>query len=169
VVRQAQHVLAEATTNPPDLWCLVETPLGVLRAEQIAATGIAGIVVGGADLMEGLGAANIPTRLPVWHALSQIVLVARAFGVAAIDAMHLPFDDADDLEQSCRQAVELGFDGKSVYSPAAAEIANRIFSPTDEDVERARMAVEGSGYGGHLGHARRILAFHELAAARDNR
>jgi citrate lyase subunit beta/citryl-CoA lyase len=48
VVRQAQHVLAEATTNPPDLWCLVETPLGVLRAEQIAATGIAGIVVGGA-------------------------------------------------------------------------------------------------------------------------
>jgi citrate lyase subunit beta/citryl-CoA lyase len=168
VVRQAQHVLAEATAHPPELWCLVETPLGVLRAEQIAATGIAGIVVGGADLMEGLGAANIPTRLPIWHALSQIVLVARAVGVAAIDAMHLPFDDADGLEQSCRQAVELGFDGKSVYSPAAAEIANRIFSPAADAVERARKALEGTGYGGHLAHARRVLAFHERAVARDN-
>jgi len=168
VVRQAQHVLAEATAHPPELWCLVETPLGVLRAEQIAATGIAGIVVGGADLMEGLGAANTPARLPVWHALSQIVLVARAFGVAAIDAVHLPLDDAEGLEHSCRQALELGFDGKSVFNPAHVEIANRIFSPTAEEVERARKAVEGTGYGGHLAHARRILAFHELAAARDH-
>lgn len=169
VVRQAQHVLAEATAHPPDLWCLVETPLGVLRAEQIAEAGITGIVVGGADLTEGLGASNTPARLPVWHALSQIVLVARAFDVAAIDAVHLPLDDAGGLEQSCRQAVELGFDGKSVFNRDHAEIANRIFSPTAEDVERARMAVKGNGYGGHLAHARRVLAFHELVAARDER
>lgn len=167
VVHQAQHVLAEATAHPPALWCLVETPLGVLRTEQIAAAGIAGMVVGGADLMEGLGASNIPTRLPIWHALSQIVLVARAFGVAAIDGVHLPLDDAEGLEQSCRQAVELGFDGKSVFNPAHAEVANRIFSPTAEDVAHARKAVEGHGYGGHLSHARRVLAFHELAAVRD--
>jgi citrate lyase subunit beta/citryl-CoA lyase len=167
MIRQAQHVLAEATAQPPKLWCLVETPLGVLRAEQIAAAGIAGIVVGGADLMEGLGASNIQTRLPIWHALSQVILVARAFGVAAIDAMHLPFDDVEGLEQSCRQAVELGFDGKSVYSAADAAFVNRIFSPAAEDVARARNAVGGIGYGGHLAHARRVLAFHELVTARD--
>jgi citrate lyase subunit beta/citryl-CoA lyase len=159
--------LLEPAAQKPAVWCLVETPLGVLRVEQIAACDIAGMVVGGADLTEGLNARHTASRLPVWHALSQIVLAGRAFGRSVIDAMHPDFSDHAGLEASCIQAAELGFDGKSVFTPEAVALANRIFAPSEEDVAKARDAVAGKGfYGGHLAHARRVLAFHELATAR---
>jgi citrate lyase beta subunit len=52
---------------PPALWWLVETPLGILRVEQIAACPVEGLVVGGADLAEGLGARHTPSRAPLLH------------------------------------------------------------------------------------------------------
>lgn len=158
--------LLEHADHPPAIWCLVETPLGVLRVEQIASCNIAGMVVGGADLTEGLNARHTASRLPVWHALSQIVLAGRAFGRSVIDAMHPDFGDLAGLEASCIQAAELGFDGKSVFTPEGVALANRLFAPSAEAVAKARDAVAGKGfYGGHIAHAQRVLAFHELATA----
>jgi len=165
-VQQALKLLAQHTEHPPALWCLAETPLGVLRVEQIAACGIAGLVVGGADLAEGLGARHTPSRLPLWHALSQIVLAGRAFGRCVIDAMHPDFNDIPGLEAACIQAAELGFDGKSVFSAEGVALANRIFAPSEADVAKARDAVAGKGpYAGHIAHAKHVLALHALATA----
>jgi citrate lyase subunit beta/citryl-CoA lyase len=166
VARQALGVLAAASATPPALWCLIETPLGVLRVEQVAACAIEGLVVGGADLTEGLGARHTPSRQPVWHALSQIVLAARAFGRAAIDAIHPDVNDPAGLEAACIQGAELGFDGKSVFNAEGVTLANRLFAPSEADVAKARAALSGvGGYGGHQAHARHVLEIHELASA----
>ncbi len=163
-VRQARAVLAKAGRADMAIWCLVETPLGVLRVEQIASSGVAGLVVGGIDLAEGLQVRAMPSRLPLWHALSQIVLAARAFGIAAIDAM--TSGDAGAVEEGCRQTRDLGFDGKSVFNRAGVAAVNRIFSPDEAEVAHARAALEGrGGYGGHVDHARRILAYTDLVRA----
>jgi citrate lyase subunit beta/citryl-CoA lyase len=163
-VRQALQILCETNERPPALWCLIETPLGVLRAERIASAGIAGIVVGGGDLIEGLGAKHTMTRAPLWHALSQILLVARAYGLTAIDSIHPRFDDPAGFEISCQQAAELGFDGKSIFQPTDIALVNRLFAPNEEEVAQARKALTGAGgYGGHQAHARRVIAFHEMA------
>lgn len=159
VVRQARHVLGGAAMP---LWCMLETPLGVLRAEQIAAERIEAFVVGGADLAETLGAAHTLSRAPLWHALSQIVLVAKAYGLSVIDAICADFSNLERLETECLQAKELGFDGKSVFSAQAVAIANRGFAPGAEEVAEARALVARGGYSGHAAHARRVLAYHQL-------
>jgi citrate lyase subunit beta/citryl-CoA lyase len=160
-VRQARAVLTAAGRPDVAIWCLIETPLGVLRVEQIACAGGAGLVVGGVDLAEGLHARAVPSRLPLWHALSQVVLAARAFGIAAIDAVAA--GPPDVVEAGCRQTIELGFDGKAVFNRAGVEIVNRMFAPDEEEIARARAALEGAvGYGAHVDHARRVLAYAAL-------
>ena len=163
-VRQCLTVLAKAGRTDMAVWCLIETPLGVLRVEQIAGAGVTGLVVGGVDLAEGLHAHAVPSRLPLWHCLSQVVLAARAFGIAAIDAMTA--GPPDVVEAGCRQTIELGFDGKSVFNQTGVEIVNRLFAPSEEEVAKARAALEGkAGYGGHIDHARRVLAYADLVRA----
>lgn len=131
VVRQAQAVLAAA--GAPDsmtIWCLIETPLGVLRAEEIATASprVAGLVIGGSDLSKTLRVPQTASRIGLLHVLSHCVLVARAHGLAIIDALHPNFANADGFAESCHQSFELGFDGKSVVLPATISIANATFA-----------------------------------------
>ena len=132
---------AEATRHP--LWCMIETPLGVLRAAEIAGASerLAGFVVGTNDLAKELRARHVPDRAPLLTSLSLILLAARAAGLAALDGVHLGLDDWEGFEASCRQGAELGFDGKTVVHPGQIEAANRVFGPAPEDVNRAREIV----------------------------
>lgn len=132
---------AAARTRHP-LWCMIETPLGALRAADIAATGkVAGFVVGTNDLVKDLNARHTPDRAPILTALSLVVLAARAYGLVAIDGVHIDLDDLTGFEASCRQGVEMGFDGKSLVHPNTIEPANRLFAPDAAEVATARALV----------------------------
>lgn len=160
--------LAREIVGSTPLWCLIETPLGVLRVEEVAAGGVAGLVIGGSDLSAGLGVRQTAERLSLLHALSRVVLAARAYGIPAIDSYHHDFSDMTGIEASTRQSEELGFDGKSAFSGETVAIANRIFRPTSDDVKKAEAAVTGSGgYGGHIDHARAVLERARLASLAD--
>lgn len=125
------------------IWCMIETPLGVLRAAEIAGASdrLAGFVAGTNDLNKDLRARHTPARTPLLTSLSLMVLAARAYGLAVIDGVHLDLDDLAGFEAVCKQGVELGFDGKSLVHPNSIELANRIFGPVPEDIERARAMV----------------------------
>jgi citrate lyase subunit beta/citryl-CoA lyase len=69
------------------------------------------------------------------------VLAARAAGVAALDGVHLDLDDTVGFEAACRQAADLGFDGKTLIHPKTIAKANEIFAPTAADVEWARRVI----------------------------
>jgi citrate lyase beta subunit len=78
-----------------------------------------------------------------WHAaMHQIVASARANGLRAMDGPFAAFKDAVGFERSCRIARALGFDGKQCIHPAQLETANRIFSPTAEEVAHAERIVQ---------------------------
>jgi citrate lyase subunit beta/citryl-CoA lyase len=136
-----RHV--EALVPDKALWCMIETPLGVLRALDIAGASerLAGFVAGTNDLTKELRARHTPDRAPLITSLSLIVLDARAQGLAAIDGVHLGLDDPEGFEASCRQGVEMGFDGKTVVHPGTIEAANRIFGPDPREVAKAREIV----------------------------
>ena len=136
-----RHV--EALVPDKSLWCMIETPLGVLRALEIggASDRLAGFVAGTNDLAKELRARHVPDRAPLLTSLSLILLAARAHGLAAIDGVHLGLDDLEGFEAACRQGVELGFDGKTVVHPSTIEAANRIFGPDPEAVAKAREIV----------------------------
>jgi citrate lyase subunit beta/citryl-CoA lyase len=145
MVRQAETIMAESgAPRDMSIWCMIETPRGILHAEEIAgASGrIRCMVMGTSDLAKDLGAAHTRERLPFLTSLELCLLAARACDVAIVDGVHLNLDDEEGLVHACRQGKDFGFDGKSLIHPKTIAIANQIFSPSDHEVAWAKKVIE---------------------------
>ncbi|PYE51144.1 HpcH/HpaI aldolase/citrate lyase family protein [Deinococcus yavapaiensis] len=120
------------------VWLTIETPLGVLRAEELARErGVACLVMGTSDLVTDLRAKAAPNREALLYALSHVVLVARAYGRVVLDGVSLDVQDMQGFEAQCQQGRALGFDGKTLIHPSQIEPCHRVFGPTEDDVGRA--------------------------------
>jgi len=183
-VTKAEKMMAAA--GAPEnmaIWCMIETPLGVLRAEEIAKSSrsIGGFVMGTSDLAKDLRAQHTPDRVPFLTSLGLCVLVARAYGLAVLDGVYLDLEDDEGFAAACRQGMELGFDGKTLIHPKTIATANHVFGPSDLDVEESRAVIaafETAQAAGqavvvlngrlvenlHVENARRILRLAEMVA-----
>lgn len=124
------------------VWAMIESAIGVLHVEEIAATpGVSALIVGTNDLLKDLGAIETPKRLSLLYSLSRVILAARAYGLAVLDGVTPDFNDLPALEKLCRQGRELGFDGKTLIHPAQIEPANAAFGPTAAQVQQAEQWV----------------------------
>ena len=168
--------LLDALGAPPELsvWCMIETPLGVLAAAEIAGAspGSAALVLGTSDLTKDLNARETPDRLPLATALGLVLLAARAHGRAVLDGVQLDLADAAGFAASCRQGRDLGFDGKTVIHPSQITAANAAFAPNDDEVARARRLLAAyaqaiaAGKGAIRHEGRLVEALHVEAARR---
>jgi citrate lyase subunit beta/citryl-CoA lyase len=144
-VRQALSVLDQAGA-PSDLpvWAMMETSLGMLRAEEIASASprLTGFVMGTSDLAKELQAAHTSLRLPMITALGLCLLAGRAFGLTLLDGVHLDLADEEGYIASCEQGRELGFDGKTLIHPKQIDAANRCFAPDDEALAQAEKIIQ---------------------------
>ena len=133
------------------IMCMMETPLGMLNAQEIAGASarITCLVMGTSDLVKDLQAAHTPDRLPVLTGLGLCILAARAHGKAIVDGVHLDLDDAEGFAAQCHQGKELGFDGKTLIHPKTIAKANEVFAPSAAEVSWSH----------------RIIAAHAEAAA----
>ncbi len=78
-----------------------------------------------------------------WHfAMSRIAMAAKANGLLAIDAPYGNFKDDVGLKQGATMACALGYDGKWAIHPDQIDIINQTFSPSPEDIERARRVLD---------------------------
>jgi len=144
LVRQTWDMLtASGASEHLALWCMLETPLGILHAEEIAASHprVAALVMGTSDLVKDLHARHTRERLPLLTSLGLCVLAARAYGLTALDGVQLDLEDDAGFTAACHQAVELGFDGKTLIHPKTIATANAIFSPAPEDIAWARTII----------------------------
>ena len=125
------------------IWAMMETARGMLAAEQIATSShrLAGFVMGTSDLAKELHCAHTRERLPMITSLNLCLLAARGYGLAIVDGVYLDLNDDEGFEYSCRQGVELGFDGKTLIHPKTVDTCNRIFSPQPQDVEWSRKII----------------------------
>jgi citrate lyase subunit beta/citryl-CoA lyase len=165
------------------VWCMMETPLAILNAKEIAGASprLGALVMGTSDLVKDIQAAHTPDRAPMLTALSLSVLAARAYGFAVLDGVHLDLADDDGFAAACRQGRDLGFDGKTLIHPKTLAAANEIFSPSSADLAwsariiEAHAAAEAEGKGVvlvdgklienlHVESARRLVAQAELIA-----
>ncbi len=143
-VHQAEAVLTQAGAwDRLRLWCMMETPLGILHAEEIAGASprVAGLVMGTSDLVKDLHAAHTTMRLPVITALGLCLLAARAHNLAILDGVHLDLNDDAGFAESCRQGRELGFDGKTLIHPKTIAAANAAYAPSVEDIAWGRRII----------------------------
>lgn len=124
------------------LWAMIETPLGLVNSQEIARhSDVEALVMGTTDLVKALQARPMKNRENLMYALSQVVTHARAYGKYALDGVHLDFRNLDSLEDVCVQGRDLGFDGKTLIHPAQIEVANRVFSPSLEEIEWAQKVI----------------------------
>ena len=180
--------LLETLGARPELsvWCMIETPLGVLSAAEIAGVSprVGALVLGTSDLTADLHARPARDRLPLMTALGLALLAARAHGRAVLDGVHLDLADAEGFAAACRQGRDLGFDGKTLIHPDQIAPANDAFAPTAEEIARARRLIaayaeaDAAGKGAirfegrlvealHIAEARRMIVLADAIAARE--
>jgi citrate lyase subunit beta/citryl-CoA lyase len=118
----------------------IESPLGVLRSEEIASSSkrIDAIIMGTTDLANELKLNPTIDRVGLIASLTLTILAARAHGICIIDGPHLDLKNVKACEYACRQARDLGFDGKAVIHPVQLVYNNDAFSPQQDDIDRAR-------------------------------
>jgi len=144
MLEEADQILVDA--GAPEnlwLWAMIETPKGVLRVEEIAAhSKLTVLVMGTSDLAVDLTANHTPERIPFLTSFGLVLLAARAHGRSVLDGVHLNLTDDKEFEAHCRQAVDMGFDGKTLIHPKQVAPANAWFGPDPKAVENAEKVVE---------------------------
>ncbi|MGB5310575.1 MAG: CoA ester lyase, partial [Polyangiales bacterium] len=186
MVRQAEAVIdAAGAPEGMTIWCMMETPRGMLRAEEIAdaTPRLGGFVMGTSDLAKDLHARHTAMRLPMITSLGICLLAARAAGIAILDGVYLDLSDDAGCAESCVQGAELGFDGKTLIHPKQLAPANEAFAPSAAEVDfsrriiEAHAAAEAEGKGVlvvdgklienlHVENAKRLVALAEAIANR---
>jgi len=138
------HMDGAGAPSAMALWCMMETPQAVLRADEIAAASdrIACFVMGTNDLVKDMRAQHTPMRLPMITALGLCMLAARAHDIAILDGVYNEFKDIDGFTAACRQGLEMGFDGKTLIHPGQVSPCNAVFSPSEEQVAFARKIAD---------------------------
>lgn len=129
------------------LWAMIETAPAILRIEAIAATArepgsrLECFVIGANDLAKDTRARIVPGRAPMLPWLQQTLLAARAYGLDCLDGVFNDISDEEGLEAEAVQGRDLGFDGKTLAHPGQAGTVNRLFSPTAEEIAKARRII----------------------------
>ena len=177
VAAMERHGAPEHTT----LWAMVETPIAMLHAYEIASASdrLSVLVMGTNDLAKELYAEHVPGRQPLLTGLGLALLAARATGKAILDGVYNDVKNLDGFAAECAQGRQMGFDGKTLIHPGQVAPANEAFAPSEQAVADARGILEawnagGSGvvtYNGrmienlHVESAQRTLAIHDAIAA----
>ncbi len=166
------------------IWAMVETPVAMFRAQEIAAASprLAVLVMGTNDLANELHAEHVPGRAPLLTGLGLALLAARAKDKVILDGVYNDVKNLEGFETECRQGRDMGFDGKTLIHPGQVDPCNRVFAPTEAQVEESRAVLEawqaalaeGKGVATvngrmienlHVENARRILAVAEAISA----
>lgn len=128
------------------LEALIESARGVLHAEAIASASprLAALIFGVVDYAGDIGARDpIREQFALYHyPKAAIVAAARSAGIDAIDGITLQLRDLALCEHDARAAAQMGFDGKWAIHPDQVPVINRAFTPSAEELARAREILE---------------------------
>ncbi len=129
------------------VWAMMETPLAILNAREIAAAALdvenrlAAFVMGTNDLAKETRAKIAPGRTAMLPWLMNCIAAARAFGLDILDGVFNDLADADGFARECGQARDMGFDGKTLIHPNQIAACNAAFSPSEDELEQAKKII----------------------------
>ncbi|MFC1688159.1 HpcH/HpaI aldolase/citrate lyase family protein [Pseudomonadota bacterium] len=143
---EAEHEIKVGSTRI--LPVATETPQSLFTLGDYAKCGkrLAGLTWGAEDLSAAVGAISCRDEEGNWTGPYQLVrslclFAAHAAGVDAIDTLFADFRNSKGLEESCAEARRDGFSGKLAIHPDQVEVINRSFTPSEEELQRARSIV----------------------------
>ena len=148
----SQIEISKKYENKIGIECLIETALGMSNIREIAQSSgrLEALHFGVADYAASLrartvviGGLNPDYPGDQWHhGLSQLAMTCRAYGLRAIDGPFGDFNDPDSYIDSAKRAAALGFEGKWAIHPSQIKLANKVFSPPDSEVTKAKRILE---------------------------
>ena len=165
------------------IWVMMETALSIVNAYEIAKSSkiLKCFVMGTNDLSTELGIEEDLKRTALQTSFEKCMMASKAYKISILDGVFNDIKDSDGFEQECVYSHGLGFDGKTLIHPSQIGICNKIFTPTPDQLEKARNIVnafekarkkdpevgvivfEGSQIEElHVAHARRILEAEKL-------
>ena len=123
---------------------ILETARGVVNAYEIvtASRRVVAVAFGSVDFTRDMGINLSREGTELFYARSHIAVTARAADVQAIDTPWIDVADREGLVRDSERGRQLGFRGKLLIHPSQIEPVNRVFSPSEDEVEYARKVVE---------------------------
>lgn len=182
-VLRAQKMLDDAGGSHMPIMVMIESPIAVLNAKEIASASdrIICIVMATSDLISQLHAHVTHERSAILTSLSLVILAARAYGRSVIDGITSDFKNMHSFEYACRLGRDMGLDGKSLVHPAQIAYCNDAYTPKATEVAHARLIIKAlkeaneAGLGTvvvndklveqhHIKAAKRLIELHEAIA-----
>jgi citrate lyase subunit beta/citryl-CoA lyase len=138
--------------NKIGIECLIETALGMSNIKEIAKSSerLEALHFGVADYAASLrartvviGGLNPDYPGDQWHhGLSKLVMTCRAYGLRAIDGPFGDFNDPGAYVAAAKRGAAIGIEGKWAIHPSQIELANKVFSPPETEVNKAKRILE---------------------------
>jgi len=126
-----------------ELWCNIESYLGLLNAEAIAKSSprVAAMALGAEDFTASMNAQRTKSGWEIFHARNMILMACRAAGISAQDAVFSDINDPDGLEADLQMTRILGFDGKTCVHPRQIDAVNACFTPSEKELRHAQRVL----------------------------
>lgn len=142
----------------------IETAQGLINVEEICAASprIETVILGPVDMSASMGMPSLSGGLQIpdypgdyfHYVFMKILMAGRANGLQVIDGPYVKVRDPEGLRDYARRSQILGFDGKWSLHPDQVGIVNEVFSPNQEQFDKAwdvldsyRQATEGDRKG----------------------
>jgi citrate lyase beta subunit len=135
-------------THKIGIEALIETTLGMANVDAIATSsprmeamhfGVADYAASCHARTTNIGGLNPDYPGDQWHhGLSRMLVACRAFGLRPIDGPFGDFNDPDGYRLGARRAAAMGYEGKWAIHPSQIALANEVYSPPAEEVDRAK-------------------------------
>lgn len=155
-VHEAEQGLADGATRV--IVVATETAASVFNLGTYAGSSprLAGLTWGAEDLSADLGALGNRTADgrysgPFWLARNLCLFGAVAAEAAPIDTVFTNFRDMDGLRAEALEALNDGFTGKMAIHPAQVQVINEVFTPSPEEIAKARRVFEAFAAAGNPG------------------
>ncbi|MBN2548182.1 MAG: CoA ester lyase [Anaerolineales bacterium] len=141
VSEQIAHAEEEYDWTPGGICLLVvvETARGIINLNQIARADprLEALIFGAEDFAGDIGATRTQEGKEVFYARSAIVTYAAAFGLQAIDMVHIDFQDHEGLRREALEGARMAFAGKQVIHPNQVAPVQEAFTPGDDAIAYA--------------------------------
>ena len=131
-------------TSPVKIIALIETAIGLENAFAIAAADprITAIFLGAEDLTADLHSARTKSGEEIAYARGRVVAAARAANIEVYDTPFTDVNDNEGIVADAKLAKTFGFSGKAAISPRHVGVINRVFSPTQDELDYAHRVLQ---------------------------
>lgn len=131
------------TIGSTRMMAAIESPLGIINAYDIATASdrLIGIAIGAEDYVTSMKTKRSPGGVELVTARGQLIIAARAAGIAALDTVYSDVENEAGFLQEVNLIKQLGFDGKSVINPRQISIVHEAFRPTDKEIIEAKQIM----------------------------